>query len=472
MRLRLFGCLVMAALIVGLGACHSKKVQNPIATVDSKQPDKVLFDRAMEALSQKKYDTARITLQTLINTYPDSEYLARAKMALGDSWMAENSAASLTQAENEYKDFITFFPNLPEAAEAQMKIADIQYRQMEKPDRDFTHVKRAEQEYRQLLLQYPDSKLVPEAKMRLREVQEVLAEREFRIGRFYYLRESWAAAIARLKSLTDTYPLYSKADDALFMLGDCFEQQAQFAQKAKTNAQFSPEQKARLLKDEQDRAADAYSRLITRYPASDRARDAEHRLVALHRPVPKPTPEAIAQNKAEIASRGRIGRFAQFRNDFHRKPDLVETTRVGEPTLVDPRQTNATDVVRDSLRAMEGKPAQGSEKVSVETVGTGAAPENQATPRSSGAPASSPGNDNSNGIPELTPANSGASPSTSSSDGGPASAPPQVNQVSKAGDSVPSTAQSGDASASNFSEDQSSSSKAKKKKGFKKLVPF
>src|SRR5256885_11830451 len=45
--------------------------------------------------------------------------------------------------------------------------------------------------------EYPDSKLVPEAKQRLREVQEVLAQREFNIGRFYYLRLAYPAAIDR-----------------------------------------------------------------------------------------------------------------------------------------------------------------------------------------------------------------------------------------------------------------------------------
>src|SRR5439155_11216899 len=97
------------------------------------------------------------------------------------------------------------------------------YQQMEKPDRDFTHAMRAEDEYRQLILQYPDSKIVPAAKERLREVQEVLAEREFRIGRFYYLRQSYPAAIARLREVTDRYQLYSGYDEVLYMLCQDYE---------------------------------------------------------------------------------------------------------------------------------------------------------------------------------------------------------------------------------------------------------
>ncbi|RDJ94097.1 hypothetical protein B4Q13_17210, partial [Lacticaseibacillus rhamnosus] len=62
-------------------ACTNKKVSNPIANVDSKKPDKVLFDRAMEAMKHNRFDVARLSLQTLINPYPDSEFVARAKLA-------------------------------------------------------------------------------------------------------------------------------------------------------------------------------------------------------------------------------------------------------------------------------------------------------------------------------------------------------------------------------------------------------
>jgi outer membrane protein assembly factor BamD len=154
--------IALAAMLALTTACTNKKVNNPLAKVDSKQPDKVLFDRGMDAMKHNHFDVARITMQTLIATYPDSEFIARAKLALADSWYAEGGTAGLAQAEQEYSDFKTFFPNLPEAAEAQLKIANIHFSQMEKPDRDFTHAVRAEQEYRETILQYPDNqKIVP-----------------------------------------------------------------------------------------------------------------------------------------------------------------------------------------------------------------------------------------------------------------------------------------------------------------------
>jgi len=466
--------VLFIALLLGLvlqaTSCFrkNKNVTNPIANVNSAQPDKVLFDRAMDAMQHNRYDVARITLQTMINTYPDSEYVARAKLAVGDSWYAEGGSAGLAQAEIEYKDFITFFPNLPEAAEAQLKVANIHYRQMEKPDRDFTHAKRAEEEYKQLILQFPDSKLVPEAKQRLREVQEVLAEREFRIGRFYYLKEAWPAAIARLQSLADTYPLYSGVDEALYMLGQSYEQEAARARLAKMNEA----DRAKAVKHFDDAAAASYSRILTRYPVMGRAKDARARLEALHQPVPTASPGAIAQNKQEEESRLEAGHFSRLMSSFHRRPDVTQASKTGEPTLVAPPETNATDVSRRAVQAILG--SSGSSTVTTQIVGTGAPPPSQPVPRSENGGTSTPtnlGGGTGNPIPELKPAGEAAQPPTQA----PQQAPAQVNEA--AGDSPSSSAaQQSSASSSSSSgavqgsNDAQSSSKKKKKK--KKLWPF
>jgi len=468
--------VLLLPLVLVAGSCFrkNKNVSNPIANVNSAQPDKVLFDRAMDAMQHNRFDVARLTLQTMINTYPDSEYVARAKLAVGDSWYAEGGSAGLAQAEIEYKDFITFFPNLPEAAEAQLKVANIHYRQMEKPDRDFTHAKRAEEEYKQLIQQFPDSKLVPEAKQRLREVQEVLAEREFRIGRFYYLKESWTAAIARLQSLADTYPLYSDVDDALYMLGQANERLADRARVAKIDEAA----RATEVKHFEDAAAAAYDRILTRYPAMARAKDARNRLEALHRPVPKATPEAIAQNKQEEESRREMGHFNKLMINFHRRPDVSQAAKVGEPTLVPPPETSALDVAEQAQRAL-ARPGSGTGtgSVSLEAGAAGTVPPvSQPIPRSPGsnsAPsAAAGGNVPDNTVPELKPVGDAAQPVTQ-----PPQAPPtQVNEAagdSQSSSSTASSTQQGSSSSSNStqgSNDAQSSSKAKKKK--RKLWPF
>ena len=107
-------------------------------------------------------------------------------------------------------------------------------------------------------------------------------------------------------------------------------------------------QKGGLMKQYAQGAVDAYSRIVTRYPLEPRAADAKKRLQAMDKPVPTASPEAIAQNKKEIESRGHEGMYGKLVDNFRHAPDTTEAAKVGEPTLVDPKQTSAPDFVRNA----------------------------------------------------------------------------------------------------------------------------
>jgi outer membrane protein assembly factor BamD len=418
-----------------------------------------------------------MTLQTLINTYPDSEFIARAKLAVADSWYAEGGTTAMQQAEIEYKDFKTFFPNMPEAAEAQLKVANIHYEEMEKPDRDFTHAMRAEEEYRALIQEYPDSKYVPKAKQRLREVQEVLADREFGIGRFYYLRLAYPAAIARLKTLVERYPLYSGADQALFLLGQSYEGEIEVVRKnPRMNEVFKGKMIDELTKD----AAEAYAKIITRYPAMDRALDAKARLEALHQPVPRPTRAMLEQNKKEVASRHEAGTMQTMLNGFEKHPDVAKASHVGDPTMVDPEPVTATGVVKGLAAAM-GTPA-GDNKLGVQTI-NGKPAANQAAPRSDTPVATADAAATATDQPAAADPAATAELKTSAAadpnelkpnvEPDPNALPPlqQNNELESSNGTSSSVSSTGGAKSTEEMADISSSRK-KKKKGIAKLNPF
>ena len=468
--------VVVLVLAFALG-CTNKKSANPLANVGSKQPDKVLFDRSMDAMKHNRFDVARMTLQTLINTYPDSEFVARAKLAVADSWYAEGGTTAMQQAEIEYKDFKTFFPNMPEAAEAQLKVANIHYQEMEKPDRDYTHARRAEEEYRALIQEYPDSKLLPQARQRLREVQEVLAQREFNIGQFYYLRMAYPAAIARLKTLVDRYPLYSSVDQALYLLGRTYEAEIDMVRKNQRTGEVA---KSKMIEELTKSAADSYSRIITRYPAMERAVDAKERLEALHQPVPRPTRKMLEQNKREEASRQQASLMAKGLGTFQKGPDVSKSARVGDPTMIDPEPVTATGVLKGLSQAANAGGGDG--KLSA-TVVDGKIVPNQAAPRSdnptaAGDTAPPPSQDQPAAANSASAANelkpnvvdpNELKPNVDAAD--PTVLPPlqQSNQL-ESGSGTPSAS----ASSSSQKEEMAdiSSSKKKKKKGLNKLNPF
>ena len=336
---------VLATLLLFAAGCGRTPYDNPIAT-NSQQPDKVLFDKAVNDIEKHKYELARLTLQTLINTYPDSEYLAKSKLAIADSWYREGSSSALAQAEAEYKDFITFFPSMEEAAESQMKVCRIHYEQMVKPDRDQTHAMKADQECRQMLMQWPNSVFVDETKQMLRDVQEVIAEGEYRVGAFYAKKGSYRSGANRLQALTDHYPLFSKNDEALWLLAKTYE---------KMGEQF------------EDEMAATYERLARDYPLSPRAEDAKDNLVALNREVPEPDSKMwgiMAYNREHQSEKGTLKKALTI---FSSSPDLGRAAKTGEPTMTTLMPTTPPGI-RPAVQLGGAQEQQPSAEVSVETI--------------------------------------------------------------------------------------------------------
>lgn len=312
------GLLALAAVFLLSAGCgfHRKKYENPISK-DTEQPDKVLFDKAIRDIEKTRYEVARLTLNTLINTYDSSEYLAKAKLAIADSWMRQAGAEGLAQAEAEYKDFQLFYPTMEEAPEAQARICEIHYKQMEKADRDPNNALRAEQECRDLLTKYPNSKFAPQTTQRLREIQEVLAGAEMTAGDFYHHKGAYSAAANRLSGLVNQYPLYSHADEALWKEGDAY---------SKMGARF------------RQKAGEAFAKIVRDYPLSEYADQAKQKLKDMEMTVPEADPAAVARMKFEAANHVEPGMIHKATSFLRHGPETSAAAKSGTPTMVPPKQ--------------------------------------------------------------------------------------------------------------------------------------
>jgi len=308
--LRLWGLLGLLAGGMILSSCGRKA-----AAVDldaSAEPDKVLFETAIEEIGKGRHEVGRLALQTLMNTYPDSEYLAKAKLGIADSYYKEGGASGMTQAVAEYEDFITFFPFLDEAAYAQMQVGMAHYRRMEKPDRDHSEALAAETALQILLQKYPDGPIAEEGRQRLREVQEVLAEGEMRTAQYYFIRGADRSALGRLQRLTSRYPLYSQADRAQWNLAALYERHGGGAE---LSTQY-------------------YSRIVTDYPLSPLAAAAREKLIKYGAPVPDPGPAALERMKREQEiERPRPGFVGRSLGMLKAGPDVSMAARFGSPTM-------------------------------------------------------------------------------------------------------------------------------------------
>lgn len=454
-----------------------KQAPAPAAQASS-EPDKVLYDRAMADLKKKRYIEERLSLETLINTYPDSEYLDKAKLAVADSYYTEGGVSNLTQAIGEYKSFVVFFPGDDKAPYAQMQIGMAHYKMMEKSDRDTSEALSAEAELQTFITKYPDDKLVPSAEQKLRDVQEVIADGEYKVARFYYLRPDYRASAARLVELTERYPLYSQSDQALWMLGDIY---ALMKNKGSRN------------EDDKNHWADlegkVLDRIVTDYPLSPRAAQARADLKAMGMPIPSADPGALARMQKQDAfiKAHRQSAMKEPLALLKSGPDLSMAAQSGTPNLTPPADSiTAKDILSPStagptfnLAANSGAGVGGTD---VSGNGASVSSVNDAAPSPAASTdensiVSAPTTSNGDATPAASsddPVGQVNAPTTSSSDAGATPAPTTSGDPALQS-SAPVASQNGSAAAAATPGTESSSkneSSSKKKKGLGKLNPF
>jgi outer membrane protein assembly factor BamD len=422
------------AVVIFTGCAAKKTTSSKPETNESAEADKILYERALNDLQHNRLELARLNMQTLINTYPDSEYLAKAKLAIADSYYKEGGTTGLTQAVAQYQDFITFFPFLDEAAYAQMQIGMAHYRRMEKSDRDTSEALEAEAALQTFVQKYPRTELTPKVEQRLREVQEVLADGDYRIASFYYIRRIDKAAAPRLLDLVNRYPLYSEADRANWLLASIYERN-----------------------EHNDAASTYYARLVKEYPLSPLAAEAKAKLVKFGAPVPQPDPTALArmQREQEIP-RDRPSFLKRPAVLLKSGPDVSAAARVGVPSL-----TPQSIDVADTLTPGAGMSVVVTGGASAGSNGTGTGAYVQTvSPGASDPPANSLGSAANSGSTAgpTDPSPAGASPQDQTGQGGQAATSTNAGQNANGNADPPSQASQG------TTQGESSSKKKKNKK--------
>jgi outer membrane protein assembly factor BamD len=302
------------------------------------------------------------------------------------------------------------------------------------------------------------------------------------------------ASIARLETVADTYPLYSRSDQVLIEIGDAYAGEAHAYQIA---PKVPGAIRERLVAMYQDKAAEAYDKVITRYPMAPHVEDARDRLVAMNRPVPEPTEAAIAESDAEERSRQPLHFTDKTLDIIRRGPTVVEAVHVGEPTLDDPKRTLATDVngqnrtiLTDAINVgrppapatavtptgpneppRSDQPSTAPLQMQAPEAGTGVGVEVVNAPNGTAQTPANAGQADQNALVKPVGPTNTVLPATEKA----AEAPLQVNDI-KPGENpqqpVTQTASNGKTKKPKANLNDESSSKKKKKKGLDKLNPF
>lgn len=215
------GSLTALLLIVGglaTAACGSAQKLPPAGLMEA---DQWLFERANEAMKERKWFAAREYFRRLVDGFPQSPHREDAKLGIGDTYIGEDSIESNILAINEFREFLTFFPVSRRADYAQYRIGLAYTRQMLSPQRDQTATREAIRELELFMQRYPDSQWRSEVATLERAARDRLSQSEYEIGYFYARFNVCPGAIDRFRGILVSDPAFTARDGVYFYMAEC-----------------------------------------------------------------------------------------------------------------------------------------------------------------------------------------------------------------------------------------------------------
>lgn len=183
--------------------------------------DPVLYlKKADELISKKEYEEARKLLLEIKNRESAKEYAPIAQLKIADSYLKEDEPEL---AITEYRRFIELYPESTYAPYAQYSIAMAYFRQIEGPERGAGTAQKALEEFLKLEKMYPRHPYAEILPLRIQKCRNIIAEGELLIGKFYYKKGSYKAAIGRFEGIVKNYPDFKNLDETLYLLADSYK---------------------------------------------------------------------------------------------------------------------------------------------------------------------------------------------------------------------------------------------------------
>ena len=248
--------ILLIAGMVALAACGGNKA--PETAPGNVPPDQFLFQRANDGMRRQRWADARKYFQQIVDNYPQSALRPDAKLGVGESYLNEAGDANLVLAENEFKEFITFYPTSARVDYSQYKLAMTHYKRMRAPERDQTETLASVREFEVFFDRYPNSMLMPEVRQNWREARSRLSQASYKVGLYYYRSRWYVGAIDRFKEVLKDDPGYPDRDAVYYYLAESL-----------------------LRTDKKAEAAPYYDRLVKEFERSEYLVDARKKLETL-----------------------------------------------------------------------------------------------------------------------------------------------------------------------------------------------
>jgi outer membrane protein assembly factor BamD len=176
-------------------ACASKK--DALKKASPFEPETAI-QQAHEKIEKRRFEEAREILNDIKSKDTSGEYSALAQILTGDTYFNDGL---YEEAAVEYEHFLRIHSFHRHSPYAQYKLAMTYFKRIKTTDISYSVAQRALSEFEKLLSVYPRNPYVEVVENRIKTCENVLAEYEFYVGKFYYNKSSYIAAAGRFNDL-------------------------------------------------------------------------------------------------------------------------------------------------------------------------------------------------------------------------------------------------------------------------------
>ncbi len=152
----------------------------------------------------ERYEEAIQQFSTVKNKHPYSKLATEAELRIADIHFKREE---YIEAQNAYQVFKEMHPSHPKIDYVTWRLGLSFFKQLPSTiDRDLAGAERAILYFDEVIQSYPNSTYAKEAKEHKLKALKMLAEKEYYVGHFYFIRDHYESALARFEGLLQKYP--------------------------------------------------------------------------------------------------------------------------------------------------------------------------------------------------------------------------------------------------------------------------